>query len=179
METTVPLWLALLLKKKSLCHIPPPSWIDASNLQSILKQEQTQESFSTDLPYHALEVAHLLSTDIPAASTILLQDIFAVRQDKIRKNLHTLAEQALSRPEPLPVVDVTGIASLEVAKIAPFCETAFRHHLMLLSKGVQQTREEKKLGTAAQGGGENSGSDDDRNRPPTIPAGSRVRRRFR
>ena len=169
METPVPLWLALLLRKKSLCRIPPPAWMEVPRLRAILKQEKEQESFSHDLPYHALEMAHLLVADVPASSMILLHDIFAVRQDKIRKNLHTLAEQALSRPEPLPVVDVTGIAALEVARIAPFCETAFRHHLMLLSKGVTKASANKPVDSISRstaGNGQKLGGKDEETDQP-------------
>ena len=56
-----------------------------------------------------------------------------MRMDKIRRNLHSLSQQSLGTLEPLPVIDVTGIGSLELAAIEPFCATAFQHHMLLSS----------------------------------------------
>lgn len=138
LQVQVPMWLATLLKQKTLCRIQSPSWMEVESLKKILQFEQEQDSFSTDLPFRYQEISRTLlalgDLDDDDAIRILLQDISAVRMDKIRRNLHTLSEQSLGNAEALPIIDVTGIGSLELAAIEPFCATAFSHHLMLSKK---------------------------------------------
>ena len=179
LETSVPLWLALLLRQKCLCRIQAPSWMDVSVLRSILHEEQTTETFSKRLPFRYLETSRSLLatsesvTDQPDAVRILLQDISTVRTDKIRRNLHTLSEQALATPHTLPVIEVTGISSLEIATVAPFCTKAFQHHL-LLSRPEPSTLPKQKTMTSSQATSTTSSLSSPRPAPP-----SRVRRRFR
>eukprot|EP00545_Synedropsis_sp_CCMP1620_P007722 CAMPEP_0119004218 /NCGR_PEP_ID=MMETSP1176-20130426/1024_1 /TAXON_ID=265551 /ORGANISM="Synedropsis recta cf, Strain CCMP1620" /LENGTH=225 /DNA_ID=CAMNT_0006955903 /DNA_START=31 /DNA_END=708 /DNA_ORIENTATION=+ len=138
LEVRVPLWLATLLKQKSLCRIQSPPWMEVEVLKKILKFEQDQDNFSSDLPFRYQEISRTLlavgELEDDDAIRILLQDISTVRMDKIRRNLHTLSEQSLGTAEPLPIIDVTGIGSLELAAIQPFCATAFAHHLLLSKK---------------------------------------------
>jgi GINS complex subunit 2 len=134
-ETQVPLWLALLLHTKSLARIVPPDWLQVETLQRILKHEQEEDHFSKELPFYFQSIAQALlrtnDLDQQEAIRILVQDISTIRLDKIRKNLHTLSEQSLRTGDPLPIIDVTGIGSMELAIIAPFCRTAFGHYEML------------------------------------------------
>jgi GINS complex subunit 2 len=138
LQVQVPMWLATLLKQKSLCRVQSPSWMQVEVLKKILKYEQDQDQFSNDLPFRYQEISRSLlavgDLEDDDAIRILLQDISTVRMDKIRKNLHTLSEQSLGTAEALPIIDVTGIGSLELAAIEPFCATAFSHHLLLSKK---------------------------------------------
>ena len=137
-QTQVPLWLATLLKQKTLCRIQTPEWMEVETLQKILKYEQDSDTFSKDLPFRYQEISRSLlaiaDLEDQEPIRILCQDIATVRMDKIRRNLHTLSAYSLGISEPLPVIDVSGIGSLELAAIEPFCATAFKHHLMLSSK---------------------------------------------
>lgn len=164
-QVSCPLWLATLLKQKSLCRIQAPHWMEVDILKKILKFEQDTDSFSKDLPFRYQEISRSLlamgDLEDQESIRILCQDISTVRMDKIRRNLHTLSEQSLGNAEPLPVIDVTGIGSLELAAIEPFCATAFKHHFMLSTK----EKSEKK----AAGDGEEETS----NAPKAV---SRLRR---
>ena len=60
LETSEPLWLALLLRQMGLCQIQAPSWIDVSVLRSFLHEEQTTETFSKGLPLRYLETSRSL-----------------------------------------------------------------------------------------------------------------------
>mmetsp|Transcript_4523 Transcript_4523/g.5233 ORF Transcript_4523/g.5233 Transcript_4523/m.5233 type:complete len:236 (+) Transcript_4523:62-769(+) len=140
---SVPLWLAIQLKQKSLCRIPTPHWMEVESLQRILLYEKSQDRFSRELPFRYMEISRSLLSSSAAGGgeleeedsiRILLQDISSIRMDKIRRNLHTLSVESLGTTDILPVIDVTGIGSLELATIAPFCTTAFDHHLMLSRK---------------------------------------------
>jgi hypothetical protein len=133
----VPLWMAILFQQKSLARIQAPIWMEVDILRNILKYEQDKESFNPELPFRYQEISKtvmaIADMEDHESIRILLQDIATVRMDKIRRNLHTLSEQSLSSPEPLPVIDVTGIGSLELAAIEPFCRVAFQHHMILSS----------------------------------------------
>mmetsp|Transcript_10706 Transcript_10706/g.16403 ORF Transcript_10706/g.16403 Transcript_10706/m.16403 type:complete len:224 (-) Transcript_10706:137-808(-) len=149
----VPLWLAVLLKQKTLCRIPTPEWMEVETLKRILAYERDEDRFSQKLPFRYLEISRTLLSvgelDEEDSIRILLQDISSIRMDKIRRNLHTFSEESLQSTDTLPIIDVTGIGSLELAVIAPFCSTAFSHHLMLSRK--EDTNDTKTTGEVDQG----------------------------
>ena len=179
LETSVPLWLVLLSRQKRLCQIQAPSSMEVSVLRSILHKEQTTETYLIRLPCRYLETSRsLLATgesvmDQPDAVRILLQDICTVRTDKIRRNLHTLSEEALATPHTLPVIEVTDISSLETATVSSSCTKACQHHL-LLSRPERSTLSKQKTMTSSQATTTTSSLSS-----PTPPPTSRVRRRFR
>merc|ERR1719203_2449390 len=51
--------------------------------------------------------------------------------DKIRRNVHTLSHQTLSKESSVPIIDVSGIGSLEILTVRPFLQTAFKYQGML------------------------------------------------
>lgn len=163
LDAPVPLWLAVHLRRRNLCRIIPPSWMDVDNLKEVLKFERdpSEASFSPDLPFRHAEVARAVlsacgagsgsgsagtaggsggdgTVEIPNADTvkILLEDIATVRMDKIRRNVHTLSAESMSKEDgsSLPVIDVTGIGSLEMQAVRPFVLRAFRDHRSLTGK---------------------------------------------
>lgn len=91
---TVPLWLAIVLKKHKKCSILPPEWLEADKLTSIYKSEQVEEtdSFSSLLPPNYSEVSKLLfqycSDNIPNVEKVRSQ-LDSIR--KVREN--SLAQQ--------------------------------------------------------------------------------------
>ena len=174
-QVQVPMWLATLLKQKSLCRMQAPPWMEVDTLRKILKFEHDKDSFSPDLPFRYQEISKSLlavaDLEDQEAIRILCEDIATVRMDKIRRNLHTLSEQSLGTLEPLPVIDVTGIGSLELAAIEPFCATAFQHHLLLSSS----TKRDKMETSGDAEGEEQTGNVDD-NQGNKTKATSRLRR---
>lgn len=48
LRATVPLWLALLLKKQGRANIVPPLWLSASSLEAILQTENKFEAFTSN-----------------------------------------------------------------------------------------------------------------------------------
>eukprot|EP00586_Coscinodiscus_wailesii_P015680 CAMPEP_0172499462 /NCGR_PEP_ID=MMETSP1066-20121228/127522_1 /TAXON_ID=671091 /ORGANISM="Coscinodiscus wailesii, Strain CCMP2513" /LENGTH=208 /DNA_ID=CAMNT_0013273223 /DNA_START=179 /DNA_END=802 /DNA_ORIENTATION=- len=151
---STPLWLACTLRRKNLARIVPPSWLRPSHLRNVLRHERdpNESSFSPFLPHRHAEIARSImaaccgrrGSDVEECEVedaeeimILLEDIATVRMDKIRRNVHTLSLQSLGEGGGvLPIIDVTGIGSLEVLVLRPFIATAFRdHYEMLGNKG--------------------------------------------
>ncbi|GAA5894653.1 DNA replication protein PSF2 [Sporobolomyces salmoneus] len=126
-KTSVPLWLALHLKKKRKCRIVCPGWLNLPYLESQLKEEQTNEVFS-DLPRDYLEVSKILldvaSDDIASTSTantpdrlrLVLKDIREARQSKIREGLGAINSVHLGMP---------NLSSMEINELRPFFAQAF------------------------------------------------------
>ena len=56
MRTSVPLWLAMLLKKQGKCSVVPPRWLDAATLRSVIEAERLEDVFQ-GLPHHYIEIA--------------------------------------------------------------------------------------------------------------------------
>lgn len=146
-QIMVPLWLALLLQGRHLCTIISPSWMSIESLKSILSDEQTLNQFSTKLPTYYLELARALHHDDMEdkdSILLLLNDISAVRMDKIRTNLHALSAESLGTTTTLPMIDVTGISALEMAAIQPLVVTLFGDCLQLARKDqVTQVQPQK------------------------------------
>ena len=159
MDTLVPLWLATMLRRRKLAKIVPPSWMDADVLKRVLQFERDpkQASFSPDLPFRHAEISRAIlsacragsgtgsaagdaggDSEIPNADQVklLLEDIATVRMDKIRRNVHTLSSQTLTRTSKTEsIIDVTHIGSLEMQSIKPFVAESFRMHRELSGKG--------------------------------------------
>mmetsp|Transcript_17094 Transcript_17094/g.20872 ORF Transcript_17094/g.20872 Transcript_17094/m.20872 type:complete len:362 (+) Transcript_17094:65-1150(+) len=75
---------------------------------------------------------------------VLLEDIHQVRMDKIRRNIHGLSRNTMrsSMVRPIPVVEVTGIGSVEMSAIKPFLEKSFEDHLTLVRTATAKARVE-------------------------------------
>jgi len=181
-ETAVPLWLATHLRRRNLCRLVPPPWLDVEVLRSVLKHERDPQeaSFSPLLPFRHAEIAKAVlsacstgsgsgatggsaggtagDVEVPDADQVrlLLEDIATVRMDKIRRNIHTLSAQSMAREDlaGLPVIDVTGIGSLEMHAVMPFITEAFREHRTLTGQDGKQS---VAAAAAASSGGRESG----------------------
>ena len=149
-HVAVPLWMGMLLQERNLCTIVPPQWMTVESLKRILVEEQTLHPFSTKLPYYHLEVFRAMSTtdlEDKDAILLLLNDISTVRMDKIRTNLHALSEELGSTTSTLPIIDVTGISSLELAAIQPLVVTLFGNCLQLARKDTANSTISRPLAT--------------------------------
>jgi len=140
-EVTVPMWLALSFRKRGLCRIKAPEFMKIENLENILRYERENNTFCDALPHRHSEIARAilsisgLASDADAGDLAqpelvraLLEDIEAVRMDKIRNNIKIMSEQSLNKPDTLPAIDVTGIGSLEIQETRPFLVEAFKWH---------------------------------------------------
>jgi len=168
MPATVPLWMAKLLYQKQLAQIQLPDWLSVDRLKAILDEEKTSELLTGHLPFYYYEIARSLTSILnqgsfdgrsgqQQAALVLLQDLVAVRIDKIRQNFHELSRETLVHvAEDLPMIAVTGIASVELNKIGPFLQRAFSDYGYL----VQQSKEENEEGASRvekEGAAESSG----------------------
>jgi GINS complex subunit 2 len=159
MDTVVPLWLAVMLRRRKLAKIIPPSWMDTEVLKEALRFERDprEASFSSLLPFRHAEIAQAIlsacrsgsgtgassggsagDSEIPDADRIklLLEDIATVRMDKIRRSVHTLSSQILSAESRVqPIIDVTNIGSVEMHSVKLFMTESFRNHREFSGKG--------------------------------------------
>ncbi|BGP22021.1 GINS complex subunit Psf2 [Rhodotorula toruloides] len=121
-KASVPLWLAVHLKKKRKCRIVAPQWLSVGHLEQTLKSEQTLPEFS-DLPRDYLEVSKVLlevaSDDVAASDRVrlLLKDIREARQAKVREGLGAINAVHLGMP---------NLSALEIAELRPFFALSFQ-----------------------------------------------------
>ena len=163
MPSDVPLWVAKALYRRNLAQIEPPEWLSVDVLTSILQEERESTLLSRRLPYHYYEIARALDCCLSdnnhngagggngKATKVVLQDLVAVRSDKLRMHFHELSKSDLVHPPQgyddmdedgnyiadqhdnnkggtsgeLPIISVTGICSYELNKVGPFLQRAF------------------------------------------------------
>lgn len=151
MPVAVPLWMAKLLYQKQLAQIQLPDWLSVDRLRVLLQEEKSNELLTTHLPFYYYEIARSLTSVLNASSDgsstnqqaalVVLQDLVAVRIDKIRRNFHDLSRETLVHIDgELPMIAVTGIASVELNKVGPFLQKAFSDYGYLVRnvKGGQE-----------------------------------------
>ncbi|ORZ32407.1 hypothetical protein BCR44DRAFT_1440422 [Catenaria anguillulae PL171] len=120
--TTVPLWLALVLRKRGMCQVIPPEWLSADSLQEKVRQETTEEGFS-DLPFHYMAMAKLLlenaKDDIRDAHLVssLLQDLREARRSKARQGVAFLTRSH---------IQVDNLSLMEINELRPTFSKAFQ-----------------------------------------------------
>jgi len=210
-DLIVPTWLGLMLRKKGLCKIIAPDWMDVTFLQSILDIERDPAiaSFAPNLPHRyaelarsLLEVCHTSSSasgglggtdarnatamdlggggeEIPNAAQVklLLEDIATVRMDKIRKNVHDLSNNTLSKERHVPIIDVSGIGSLEILAVRPFLQRAFRdqNRMATAPKSVTLPPSRSNRRTSSSATSARDDDNDDEVEEPQKPS-NRIRR---
>lgn len=124
MPCEVPLWLAITLRKRGKCVIRIPDWLKVDNLERALNSERV-ELFLCSLPYHFMEIAHLLLThssediDSPERVAVLIQDLSNVRMDRIRLGIARVAE-AVSQDQAVVSTTLNNVASMEILSIRKF-----------------------------------------------------------
>jgi len=157
-NTSVPLWMAIYLRKRNRCRIVAPEWMSVDHLKAVLAFESTKDTFSTQLPFHYKEISRTIlqtcgagrsqvhasggeSEELPHAEQIrvLLEDISTVRMDKIRRSVHELSAVNMRSTKPI-VIDVTGMGSTEMVTVKPFLERACGDHLRLVKAGSTSSR---------------------------------------
>ncbi|KAK0336981.1 DNA replication protein psf2 [Friedmanniomyces endolithicus] len=183
--TPLPLWLALLLKKQRRANITPPPWLSVEALTQILDfetDERTAELFSPSpnlppattsaplgdaataraqadaLPYHWLEIGHLLIThaaddfdDLDAVRK-LLRDLREVRMSKLRKGFEVLDAGG--------GVKMNGVGGMEIAEVRGFVGGVV-DGLRRLNRSREESRKERETEERENGLGSSSYRDDE------------------
>ncbi|KAF1820256.1 GINS complex, PSF2 component [Dissoconium aciculare CBS 342.82] len=198
---SLPLWLALLLKRQKRCNISPPAWLSVDALTSILDMEKDEltaavfspspnlpppkgnalledpylwsESLETSspyladsattraqpdaLPYHWLEISHLLLThaadDFVAPDEVrtLVRDLREIRMSKLRKGFKVLGPEA--------GVKMNGVGGMEIAEVRGFVGGVI-DGLRKINRPREEARREREA-EARSGGLRSSGYTDD------------------
>jgi len=105
-----------------------------------------------------------------------LQDLIAMRSDKLRQHFHALSRTDLQEQHynddededaaanELPTIVVSGIASYEINKVGPFLQRAFSDYGFLTKRSVDGDRSagKKTGGAEATDTGDSSTADDDK-----------------
>eukprot|EP00026_Physarum_polycephalum_P015207 Phypoly_transcript_15838.p1 GENE.Phypoly_transcript_15838~~Phypoly_transcript_15838.p1 ORF type:complete len:198 (+),score=24.44 Phypoly_transcript_15838:30-596(+) len=135
---SVPLWLALTLKKRKKCKIQPPTWLDADYLETKFDSETHDDKSFELLPFHYIEIATLLlnhaQDDIPFAPQIraTIEDIWNRRASKVRDGLRTIGAETSG-------IQLSNITAMEINKIRPFISKAMDQFYMLSQKAEEPT----------------------------------------
>jgi len=180
-NVTVPLWVALYLRRRNLCRLIPPEWMNVEHLTSVLafERDPNQKEFSPNLPFRYVEISTAFLRACGASRSaahasgngadgeelaemekirVLLDDIAVVRLDKIRKSVHEMSvDMGHTDQQVMPVYDVTNVGSLEIAAIRPFLTRAFCDHLKLVTTGEikeEYTSKEKNASVVKVSSGE-------------------------
>ncbi|KAJ2734616.1 DNA replication protein psf2 [Coemansia sp. BCRC 34962] len=135
-KTSVPLWLAIMLKRTNRCRIVAPKWLKYEHLRDLNKSEEQPDAMFTKLPTHYLEIAHTLlmfaEDDLVESQGIrrLLQDLREVRQSKTMEGLRMLNSLQLQ---------MDNLSMAEINEIRPL----FRHSFDMLRQldGLAQATE--------------------------------------
>ncbi|KAJ3348761.1 DNA replication protein psf2 [Entophlyctis luteolus] len=135
LKAAVPLWLALALKRRGMCSIVPPPWLDPEYLEHKLDEERSSEAFA-EMDFAWLETAMLLSKqlrppalsyraqdDIPHHDQIkkLLKSIKDCRESKTQKGVKLMNVDLFSQG----FLNLDNLGLMEVNEIKPFFTRAF------------------------------------------------------
>ncbi|KAE9549350.1 hypothetical protein FO519_007445 [Halicephalobus sp. NKZ332] len=117
---TVPIWVALHLRKRQRCVINPPPWLNPEGLKQMATQEAENEGFSK-IPERFFETAHVLMTrckeDIENLEIMrtLVKDIWDMRTSKMKTStIKFLAD------EPRSDVQIDNVTQFEIAHVRNF-----------------------------------------------------------
>jgi len=120
---TVPLWLALLLRKQSRCTIIIPGWLSEDVLKQIRDKEK-ESSHDTFQPLHdhyreiALLLLNYATEEFENANAVrtLIEDIANIRQAKIQKGM----KETLANGPQKSFFQLTDLSAIELNEIGPF-----------------------------------------------------------
>ena len=155
---SVPLWLALALKKQRKCVILSPEWLKHDALADLLAKERKAADGLTELPFHFFEVAHLLITyaaeDLTAADRVrsLVDDLDNVRRQKIEISFHKLLE-VRGRTMDNSAVPILNLCAIEANRMRPqmlrdMNQLAELHRIALVA-GVVDGGDKRSMSAAA------------------------------
>ena len=200
-HTIVPLWLGLYLRKRNLCRLVAPYWMDVDYLKKVLHFERSTENaqLGTKLPFRYTEISRAIlssigadrsqihasasgsdSLEIPNADQVkvLLEDIGQVRMSRLQESIKMISKSFMTEQKPMPVVDVTGIGAVEMEAIRPFLIKTFENHFQIAlsgnitPKGTVAARNQTSDSTS----GRDSNQDENSDNPSAAVRRSRIRR---
>mmetsp|Transcript_31425 Transcript_31425/g.43604 ORF Transcript_31425/g.43604 Transcript_31425/m.43604 type:complete len:211 (+) Transcript_31425:307-939(+) len=128
-QKTVPLWLAVFLKRRQRCTVVVPEWMVKEKLEEVLEREREDEQGFQPLPYHYFEMSELLFKEAKDDVVDLhlvrekLKDISSVRRNKLQVGL-----RKITASDP---VEIANLCSVEIEFIRGFMRSAlerFRRH---------------------------------------------------
>uniref|UniRef100_A0A1I7TL30 GINS complex subunit 2 n=2 Tax=Caenorhabditis tropicalis TaxID=1561998 RepID=A0A1I7TL30_9PELO len=96
----VPIWTAILMKRKHNCHIVMPKWMELEELKKLLASEAENDGLA-ELPDHFFEICHMLVRDATddiydvEAVKSHIQDIYDKRDAKLRTSAIAFLSQLL------------------------------------------------------------------------------------
>jgi len=124
----VPLWLAYILRKRKMCTVVPPDWLNVDVISEKGKEEANNiDTFST-MPRHYQEVSALLieiagdelMEDESAASVSrlreLIEDFSRQRSSKIRQGMLAVSQQSF-HDETTYSIKMNQVSAMEVSSI--------------------------------------------------------------
>jgi GINS complex subunit 2 len=124
MPCTVPLWLAITLRKRGKCMVITPDWMTIQSLEQRLAYERSENTLS-DLPYHYMEIAQLLLTTAreeittPDRVAVLLQDIQNIRMDRIKMGISNVANE-ITNNKSVTFAALNNVSAMEILTIKGF-----------------------------------------------------------
>jgi len=121
MPLQVPLWMAALLYDRQLCTLQPPDWMNVETFQAVLEYERTHDDLSTTLPadFEGITLRCLPMVDNAQVLRLLLQDVTAIRLDKLRQAVVPQIQQT-------HVISIDGMATHELDTFRPLLTQACR-----------------------------------------------------
>eukprot|EP00607_Mallomonas_marina_P005177 CAMPEP_0182429804 /NCGR_PEP_ID=MMETSP1167-20130531/33949_1 /TAXON_ID=2988 /ORGANISM="Mallomonas Sp, Strain CCMP3275" /LENGTH=215 /DNA_ID=CAMNT_0024614065 /DNA_START=86 /DNA_END=733 /DNA_ORIENTATION=+ len=140
-DTSVPLWLAITLRKKDKCKIVVPDWLRAENLDEAVRKEREEVEFQP-LPFHYMEIALLLLScardEIPEPDrvTSLLQNLENIRKDRVMIGIKTVAS-TVHGGYAVHNVKLTNIGALEILGIKRFLSDSMGMFMRLTMKEAE------------------------------------------
>jgi len=115
-QQQVPLWLAVLLRRRGKCRIIAPEWLDPDRLDETLTAERQHQDSFAPLPYHYVEVAKQLlevaSDDLTAPNRLraTLADIEDTRRAKVERGLRNIDRS-------VTFIKLTDLSAMELNRI--------------------------------------------------------------
>ncbi|CAO4363600.1 unnamed protein product [Caenorhabditis nigoni] len=94
----LPIWVAILMKRKHNCKLVAPKWMEVDELKKILTSETENQGLAS-LPDHFFEITHMLVRDATddifevEAVKSLVQDIYDRRDAKLRTSAMAFLSQ--------------------------------------------------------------------------------------
>eukprot|EP00041_Stephanoeca_diplocostata_P017158 m.341467 g.341467 ORF g.341467 m.341467 type:complete len:222 (-) comp20610_c0_seq1:958-1623(-) len=123
---SVPLWLAVTLRKRQKCTVNPPIWLTKEFLTQRLEEEQALRQAFTKMPDHFQEVAAILfecaAADIQEAEAVrsLLASIYDLRYSKMRSGLANAKDSEAIKMNNLSIMEISAIRPFFVDSMDSF-----------------------------------------------------------
>lgn len=134
--TTVPIWLAVLLKKRGKCSIQLPEWMSAAEMTNVIEKERDDAKVFQPVPYHYIEISQILFdcalNDIPDSYKVraLVEDLREVRHGKIQDGLKSIETRQSA-------AKLNHLSAMEVNMIRPFFTQALASFYRLGERDVE------------------------------------------